>query len=108
MSRQLFSIYLNDPNHVIYTSWTVDEFFSAFSPEYNTHDWGFSLDINECEYYFNELDAKKRILGLLENSIQIADEDIEECFSEIQEIKQIKEDLITKKLKLQKEIENES
>lgn len=105
MSKQLYSISTEGSDRSISKVWTEDEFLNTFSPEYEKHDWGYELDYDSSEYYFNELDAKKRILQLIEMSIELADQDIADCLNEIEEIKQIKDELIVKKLNLKKEIE---
>lgn len=106
MGRQLFSISTEGSDRSISKVWAEDEFLNTFSPEYEKHDWGYVLDFDGSEHYFNELDAKKRILQLIEKSIEIADEDIEDCLNEIEELKKIKIELTAKKLNLKKEIES--
>ena len=108
MNRQLFSISKENSEYTILKTWLEDDFLNTFSPEYDEHEWGYSLWFDESEHYFNELDAKKRILTFIEKSIEIADGDIVECFNEIEELKKIKIELTAKKLNLKKEIENES
>lgn len=98
MSRVLYSINTSSPDNVS-TFWNEDDFLKEFYWAKKC-DWGYDLPEHECQFYFEESDAKLALSKILNEHISEIDSEINSTLDEIIELKKHKANLILAKNKL--------